>query len=188
MRRCTWFLVAFVCAHLSAAKIDMRDERRAVGTDDGIRIDAELTTDSVTPHMPIGVNYQVQNLTQQAVAIADKSCAASYDADSATITLSIGMEIPQNGVMPHLTVIAPGAKRTFTTGASFTRPGMPHFVAIRVNLLRDPDAFRDITEHQRLSDAQFDRWIDTNEAIELNVVPVRYQPPLLARTNDASQR
>lgn len=188
MRRFTGILLAFVCAQLSAAAVDMRSERRAVGTDDGIRIDAQLAADAVTPHVPIGVTYQVQNQTSQSIAIADKSCVATYDAESRTITLSIGMEVPQGGVMPHLTVIGPGGKRTFTTGASFTRPGVPRLVAIRVNLLRDPDSFRDLREHQRLTDAQFDRWIDANGAIELNAVPVRYSPPVVARVSDASQR
>lgn len=189
MKRGALVLVAFLCVQMShAAGVNMRDERRAVGTDEGIRIDAQLTTDSVTPHVPIGVTYQVHNLTPRTIGIVEKRCEASYDAETNTITLTIGAEIPAGGLMPHLATIKPGATRLFGAGASFSGPAVPRFVQVRVNVLRDTRDFEPIAEHGKLTDTQFDRWIDTNQAIDLNSIPVRYQPMVLPHTADASQR
>jgi hypothetical protein len=52
--------------------------------------------------------YQIQNLTSQPIAVADKLCDITYDSDSRTITLTVGSEVPKGGEMPHLTVIGPG--------------------------------------------------------------------------------
>jgi len=188
MKRRSWLLVVLVCAQLHAAKVDMKDVRRAVATDEGIRIDAELTNDFVTPHFPIGVTYQIENTTGQPIAVAEKVCDATYDMQSQTITVSIGSEIPNGGVMPRVVVVRPGEKRTFKAGATFSGPSVPRFVQIRVNVLRDAVAFMAVAEHQPLSEKQFDHWLQSNEAIDLNVLPVRYQPAMIARTADASQR
>src|SRR5438874_8189966 len=93
-------------ATVQAAKVDMRDPRRAVGREDDVRVDAEIAQDSVSTHSKIGVVYQVQNLTQAPIALADKISDATYDADTQTITVSFGAEVPDGATMPHLVVIA----------------------------------------------------------------------------------
>src|SRR4051794_6561165 len=77
-----------------AAKVDMADPRRAVGREDDIRIDAELAQDAVSANTKLGVVYQVQNLTNAPIAIADRICDAAYDPETQTITLSLGAEVP----------------------------------------------------------------------------------------------
>src|SRR5689334_4475229 len=118
MRSSTWFLViALTAVAAGAARIDMKDPRRAVGTDDGVRVDAQLTTEFVSPHAPIGVTYQIHNLSPRTIAVADRSCEACYDNDTATITLSVGSEVPAGGEMPRLLIIRSGETRTFSAGA-----------------------------------------------------------------------
>ena len=56
----------------------------------------------------VGVTYQIQNLTTHPIAIADKVCSTSYDADSQTITLAIGSEVPANGMLPKMVTIEAG--------------------------------------------------------------------------------
>ena len=188
MKTRAWFVIAFFCGTVHAAHVDMSNERRTVATDDGIRIDAQLMNDFVTPHFPIGVIYRIENRTARPVAIAEKRCEATFDPESRTITVSVGSEVPEGGLMPRVTIIKPGESRTLKAGATFTGPVVPRFVQIRINVLRDISDFTSITEHQPLNDAQFDHWIETNDAIELNAVPVRYRPPTVAHTADASQR
>src|SRR4051812_9149768 len=96
---------------LQAAKVDMRDPRRAVGREDDIRVDAELAQDAVSTNTKLGVVYQVQNLTNTPIAVADRISDATYDSETQTITLSFGAEVPDGATMPHLVVIPPGGKK-----------------------------------------------------------------------------
>ncbi len=93
-------IATIVLLHAAAAtadSINMDDPRRTVGREDNVRIDAQLVQDTVSPGTPIGVAYQIQNLSAAPVAIADKVASATYDQDSRTITLSIGSEVPDDG-------------------------------------------------------------------------------------------
>src|SRR5437764_9668810 len=100
-----------VAAAAGAAHVDMNDPRRALGREDNIRVDAELLQDSVSPSSPISVTYQIENLTTEAIGVADKVSDVTYDPDTATITLSIGAEVPSGTAMPHVLTIAPGQQR-----------------------------------------------------------------------------
>jgi hypothetical protein len=58
---------------------------------------------------------------------------------------------------------------------------VPHSVLICVNVLRDVAAFREAIEAQQRPNAviqvtndMFDRWMDSNDSIELNALPVRW--------------
>src|SRR5688572_10553505 len=93
--------------------IDMEDPRRAVGRQNDVRVDATLIQDTVSPGTPVGVVYQIQNFSAGRIAIADKVVNAEYDADSQTITLAIGAEVPEDGRMPRMVTIEPGEKKVF---------------------------------------------------------------------------
>jgi hypothetical protein len=202
-----WFAVVsavtiFPMAAL-AAHVDMTDPRRALGREDDVRVDAQLLQDSVSSGSPISVTYQVENLSKEPVAIADKACELSYDSDSGTITMSIGSEVPRDGTMPKMVTLAPGEKKTFTVGGvlhvavstartPFTQS--PRFVLIKVNILRGVAAFRSLIDRQArsatpvaLSDEQFQRWLENNDTILLNEIPVRYNASPRRDVTDASQ-
>jgi hypothetical protein len=182
--------VLFTAAAAQAAHVDMNDPRRALGREDDIRVDAQLVRNSVSPGSAVSATYQVQNLTSRWIAIADKIADVSYDADSRTITLSLGAEIP-NKTVPHLTPIAPGEKKTFSAGSTvhITLPSRgpftetPRFVQIKVNVLRDVGAFADVLTAQAKSPAPvkmtqmlFDAWLDSTASILLNQLPVDWNP------------
>lgn len=180
-------IAMLVAAEAHAAKVDMKDPRRALGREDDIRVDAQLFQEQVASSTPLNVTYQVQNLTNAPIAIADKVVSVSYDEDARTITMSIGAEIPEE-TMPHLVVIPPGTKKTMTAGGVFnvavanTRLApVPQYVQVRVNVLRDLTAFRDLilqssqaTAPVTLPSALFDTWLDANDTILCNAVPVRW--------------
>lgn len=203
MKSTKWFLAILVvltvlhAAAASAARVDMNDPRRALGREDDVRVDAQLQHDEVAPGANIGVTYQIQNLTTEPIAIADKVSDVSYDPETRTITLSIGSEVPPNGVMPHLVTIGPGETKTFHSGGvlriqvSNVRGPFaqtPRFVQIKVNVLRDVASFANAVEKKELGDALFSRFIESNQAIFLNTLPVRFSPRGGNGGADASRR
>src|SRR5438105_10370174 len=154
--------VLLIAATVQAAKVDMRDPRRAVGREDDVRVDAELTQDSVSTHSKIGVVYQIQNLTQAPIALADKISDATYDSDTQIITVSFGAEVPDGATMPHLVVIAPGETKTFRGAGSLNIPApsvrapwtpLPRFVQVKVTVLHDLKPFAALIEQQNKSTA-----------------------------------
>ena len=183
-----------------AARVDMKDPRRALGREDDIRIDAQLYQDSISSNSPLNVTYQVQNLTESAIAIADKVVAVSYDEDSQTITMSIGAEIPDEK-LPHLVVIAPGAKKTLSASGALNvliannrLARVPLSFQVRVSVLRDIAPFRDLIAQQSaprpvtLPNALFDTWLDANDNIFCNAIPVRWNAGSPRNTISAEQR
>lgn len=181
----------------------MTDPRRALGREDDVRVDAQLIQETISSGAPVGITYQVQNLTEHPIAIADKLCDVSYDIDSRTITLSVGSEVPKNGEMPHLTLIAGGAKKTMTIGAMLhvTTPSVrspfvsvPQYLEIHVNVLRDLASFQALIDEQgktttpiMLTDRQFDEWLQNNDTIFLNAIPVHYVVAPKSNLTDASR-
>lgn len=176
-------------AAASAAAIDMDDPRRALGREGDVRVDAQIIQEVVSPGSPIGVTYQIENLTSAPVGIAHRIATASYDSDTQTITLAIGAEVPEDGRMPHMVMIAPGEKKVLTAGATpaltaaiVRTGGAPRLVQIKVSILRDIEPFAALIGRQDprngivLDDEQFEKWFESNDTIFLNSVPVRYSP------------
>ncbi|HEX9162888.1 MAG TPA: hypothetical protein VF980_14380 [Thermoanaerobaculia bacterium] len=170
-----------------SARIDMKDERRAVGREDNIRVDAQLTQDAVTSGSPIGVVWQVENLTNAPVATSAE-VSADYDAAARTLVLSVGSEVPSGGAMPRMVVIAAGEKKVLTgattvhfmvAGAGMPHAAVPRFVQIKASVLRDLTAFATLFEQRVsrkavLTDAQFTQWMESNDTIVLNALPIHY--------------
>ncbi len=182
--------VLLIATAAHAAHVDMRDPRRAVGREDDVRVDAELAQDSVSSHATLAVTYQVQNLTSASIALADRVSDATYDPGTQTITVALGAEVPDGATMPHLVVIAPGETKTFRGGGSVSivapsvrSPWMPvpHFVQIKVTVLRDLKPFAALIDQQNKTTAApaltgdaFDRWVDGVGSVYLNPIPVRW--------------
>jgi hypothetical protein len=183
-------VLLLVSSTARAAGVDFKDPRRALGREDDIRVDAQMLQETISAGSPISVTYQVENLTSAPIAMADKIADATFDADSQTITISIGAEIPEGTAMPHLTVIAPGQTHAFRIGASaqvlipnakspWAR--LPRFVQITVNVLRDIKPFAKLIAKQAesttappLPNDLFDTWVASVSSVELNVLPIRW--------------
>src|SRR6185295_5262545 len=143
-----------------------------------VRIDAQLLRDTVTPGTPMGVTYQIHNLSASSVAIADKVTDSSYDEDTRTITIGVGSEVPPDGNLPHMVIIKPGEKRVISTAAlpalradalRSTFASVPRFVQVKVAILRDIRPYAALIDKQqgsraarvRLSDELFDQWFES---------------------------
>ncbi len=190
MRSAPFFSAILIAAAASAAHVDMNDPRRALGREDNIRIDAELLQDSLSPSSALSVTYQVQNLTAQTIGVADKVSDVTYDPDTATVTFSIGAEVPAGTTMPHVVTIAAGENRVLTAGGMLhiavprqRTPWtvVPRYVQIKVNVLRDVTPFEALLGQQAksavapaLPNDLFDKWVNATDVVFLNSIPVRW--------------
>src|SRR5437763_13222256 len=150
-------LMLTAASGIAAPHVDMKDPRRALGREDDVRIDAQLLQDTLQPNGPISVTYQVENLSNAAIAIADRMSDVDFNPDDATLTLTIGTEALTARTLPHLVAIAPGEKKTFRSGGIVhgvvNSHGpcavVPHVVLIRLNVLRDVAPFRQALQPQQ---------------------------------------
>lgn len=184
-------VVTILAVSADAASLDFNDPRRALGREDDIRVDAQLSTDTFSPGALVGITYQIENLGKVPVAIASRITAADFDAESRALTITIGAEVPTGTSMPYLAVVKPGEKRVFTTGAYAQVPVptvrtpwtvVPRFVQIRVALLRNVAPFERFIAQQSGSQAlrfpsdMFDQWVEGSDSIDLNAIPIRWAP------------
>ena len=184
-------LLSASCASVATNKpVNQREPRRVVGTDNDVRVDAEIVGDELQRSMTLPLKYDITNGRQAAIAVADMVPLTTYDSDTGTVTINIGSEVPGNMFLPRLISIAPGQKKTFTTVAQVnlmvpveTTPAfrMPNAIQVKVNFLGDTKLFTqliDITEKgvydPKLADELFPKWIERNETVFTNTLPMRW--------------
>lgn len=178
-----------------AARLDMKDPRRALAREDDVRIDAQVLQTELSASSPLSVTYQIHNLTSAPIAVADKTSAIDYDPDTGTIVFSIGAEVPDGKNMPHLVVIHSNETKVFSAGGTVrvATPrvrtpwsAVPRYVQIKVVILRDVSEFASLIDAQTKTNAQpplpnelFDQWVEASDSVFLNPVPVHWNaaPP-----------
>lgn len=192
MKRASIALLLFIVAACSSTKpVDMKEPRRVVGTDNDVRIDAEVYGDTLTPNTSIPIKYDITNNRSTTILVADLLLQATYDPDTQTVTVDIGSEIPGEEFLPRLISIPSGGKKSFSGSvhvAIMTNPAATPFVPrpnalkIRVNFLGDPKPFTkliDIPEKAvrdpELAAALFPKWVEQNETVVTNALPMRWR-------------
>lgn len=170
--------------------VDMKEPRRMVGTENDVRIDAEIYGDTLSQGVSIAFKYDITNQRSSPILIADLLTQTNYDPDTRTITIVIGSEIPGEEVLPRLLSIPSGARRSFSTGAHINiqtplaSPWIPkpRALQIRVNFLGDPRPFLkliDIPEKavrdRQLAAELFPKWVEGNETVTTNELPMHWQ-------------
>jgi hypothetical protein len=186
-------ILAAGCA--STAPVSMEEPRRVVGTENAVRIDAQIFGERLGSATNIPLKYDITNNRPQPIAIADIIPETSYDPDTQTVTVSIGSEVPGEQLLPRLIAIAPGEKKSFSTVARvnlmmstqvtpYTR--YPNAMRLKVNFLDDTAHFQkliDIPERAvhdpALAEELFSKWLERNETLYTNSVPMRWstEPP-----------
>jgi hypothetical protein len=204
------FLVLFIAACNSTAppapattpgKINMKEPRRMVGTENNVRVDAELYSEDLIQGSSIAIKYEITNQRATPILIADLIAQSNYDPDTRTVTVDIGSEIPGEELLPRLISIPSGERRTFNTGAhinirlpaSSPWTPRPRALQLRVNFLGDPAPFVrlvDIPERavrdKKLADELFPKWVERNETVTTNALPMRWQGPRGSAFDDAA--
>jgi hypothetical protein len=178
--------------------VNMNAPRRVVGTESAVRIDAEVVGEELRAGVPLPITYEITNQRSEQIAIADIVPETTYDAESNTVTINIGSEVPGATLLPRLIAIAPGEKKIFSTTARVAglfRPTanparLPSLsLRIKVNFLGDTTGFDDLVAmtEKAVADAKradevFTAWLERNEAVYTNSIPMRW----MGRVQDAT--
>jgi len=191
MRRASAILVLLLAACSSTAPVNLTEPRRVVGTENNVRVDAEVFGDTLSPNVNIPIKYDITNNRPTTILVADLTLLASYDPESLMVTVDVGSEIPGEQFLPRLISIPSGAKKSFKGAAHvsiISNPASTPFVPrpnklrIRVNFLGDPKPFEkliDIPERAvhdpELADALFTKWVEGNETVITNTLPMHWR-------------
>jgi hypothetical protein len=168
---------------------NLLDARRIIGTENGVRVEATVYTDTLKEGANVTVNYDITNERDTPVAIAELVPLSSYDAETRTLTMEIGSEVPGEQLLPRLVVIPPGGKKSFTAAAHVgsVRPsdavfkGVPNAFRVKVNFLDDTKPFTALigiperaVNDPKLANDLFPQWLERNEVVITNALPMRW--------------
>ena len=196
-------LLAACATARKSSPVNQNEPRRVVGTDNDVRIDAEVFGDQLGSSVTLPVKYDITNSRQAAIAIADLVPVSTYDEDTRTVTINIGSEVPGATLLPHLISIQPGEKKSFNTIARVNimlPPGtpmarIPRALRLKVNFLDDTAQFEKlITMPEKgvydpgLADELFPKWLERNETVYTNALPMRWSLPPPEEAPAASRR
>ena len=191
---CALWLAAMAGSCASANKIDMSEPTRLLGRENDVRIDAQIgsaaLSERIGPSTSLPVTYEIHNFRQSPIAVADLVSETTYDDDSRTITLNVGSEVPGNELLPRLVVVAPGESKTFSTAAHMSFPvanrgeltEWPETLRVKLNYLQQVKPFEKLVGIQenavhdpQLANDLFDVWVQNNQTVITNSVPVLWQ-------------
>lgn len=185
-------LLLLLTACASTIPIDMAEPRRIVGTENSVRVDAQISADHVTPGAHIPITYEITNQRETAIAVAELIPETSFDADTRMFTVSIGSEVPGNTMLPRLIRIEPGEKRSFSALARLLYVAPPRSAdpsvnaapagfRLKLNFLGDTEPFRELigikevaVADAKLADQLFPLWLERNEVVYTNAIPMRW--------------
>src|SRR5438132_14143662 len=94
------FLLFLAIACASSKPVDMKEPRRVVGTENDVRVDAEVYGDKLAPNVTLPLKYDITNHRPLTILIADLLPESSYDPETHTVTVTIGAEIPGEHFLP----------------------------------------------------------------------------------------
>lgn len=177
-------LTVSACASKSAVRMD--EPRRVVGTENNVRVDGDILVDN--SGSGVAIKYEVTNGRTSPIAVADIVAETSFDLESRTVTVNLGSEVPGAQLLPRLVTVPPGEKRSFTAGANVlnaTRRESPFAAAgtvlrLKLNFLGQTAPFATLLDipgkavhDPKLADTLFAVWLELNETVFTNSVPVR---------------
>lgn len=172
--------------------LDLREGRKLVGTENDVRVDAEVLADHVVAGTPITIRYTLTNSRPNPIAVADIVAVTTYDPESRILTVNIGSEVPGQQMLPRLIQLNSGEKRDFTIGASTSLPtgngtrasvAAPKELRLKVNFLGNVQPFSMLVNmpekalvDPKLADELFPKWIEGTESVITNSLPVHWAP------------
>ncbi len=187
----------------STKPVDQNEPRRVVGTENEVRVDAEIFGEVLQRSVAIPVKYDVTNGRKAAIAIADIVPVTSYDSDTQTVTVDIGSEVPGQMLLPRLIRINPGEKKSFNTIArvNIMLPSetpvtrIPRAIRLRISFLGDTAQFEQLIAipergvyDPKLADELFPKWLERNETIYTNALPMHWLTPPPEETGTPMRR
>jgi hypothetical protein len=197
------FLASCATTVRSSKPVDQNEPRRVVGTENEVRVDAEIFGEILQRSVAIPVKYDVTNGRKAPIAIADIVPDTSYDNETQTVTVNIGSEVPGQMLLPRLIRIAPGEKKSFSTIARvnimlptetpMTR--IPRALRLKINFLGDTAQFEQLIAipergvyDPKLADELFPKWLERNETIYTNALPMHWMVAPQEPSTDTGRR
>ncbi|HVS32625.1 MAG TPA: hypothetical protein VMS98_14365 [Thermoanaerobaculia bacterium] len=195
MRKLTLLGVALVAGCASSSTVDLNEARRVVGTENSVRIDAQIFSERLSTNTRIRLTYDISNERSSPIAIADIIPETSYDADTQTVTIAIGSEVPGIQLLPRLLTIGPGEKKSFSTVARVNivmartatpLSRFPNALRLKMHFLNETEQFQQLIaiperaiHDPKLADELFPKWLEKNETVYTNTLPMRWgaDPP-----------
>ncbi|HEU4887989.1 MAG TPA: hypothetical protein VFV49_08895 [Thermoanaerobaculia bacterium] len=199
-------LLLLLTACASTTAVDMAEPRRIVGTENSVRVDAQVSADHVAPGAHIPITYEITNQRDTEIAIAELIPDTTYDAETRMFTVSIGSEVPGNTMLPRLITNGPGEKKSFSTLARLMYITPPRTVdpiirtataefRLKLNFLGDTEPFRELigikevaVADTQLADKLFPLWLERNEVVYTNAIPMRWSARPRGEIGDAPER
>lgn len=174
----------------SSPTVDMDEPRRVVGTENAVRVDAQVFGEVLMSSSAVPVRYDITNERRTAIAFAELTPDVTYDPETQTVTVGLGSEVPGNELIPRLVSIAPGEKKSFSTVArvnilmgSSASPlrRVPNALRLKLSFLGDTTPFRELLNiperavyNPKLADSLFTAWLEKNETLYTNAVPMKW--------------
>lgn len=188
----------------------MDEPRRIVGTENDVRVDAEVYGDRIMAGTPVTIKYAITNQRSVPILVADLLPETNYDPETGVVTVDIGTEIPGEQFLPRLISIASGETFSRTSKATLnimvSRNRMPNVIVpqalrLRVNFLGETKPFEKLigipekaVHDPDLASKIFTQWVEGNETVVTNAIPMRYgnsvteEPPLNTPTPSRRRR
>jgi len=182
-------VLAAGCA-TNSKPVDMTEPRRVVGTENDVRVDAEVFGESMSASTPVSIKYDITNHRANTILVADIVPITSYDPETQTVTVNVGSEVPGASLLPRLIPIHPNETKNFVAAAHlnllvapsqtpFTRA--PRLLRLKVNFLGETKAFEKLiaipekaVNDPKLADELFPKWVDDNETVVTNALPMHW--------------
>jgi hypothetical protein len=182
--------------------LDLKQGLKAVGSESDVVVTAQIyDSNYISTSSTITILYEVQNRRTTAIAVADTMPVTTYDPYSRTILVQLGAEIPGSELLPRLIEIGPGITQKFTAGAH-TNVQVPYIGAIlavprqlqiTINFLGDVQPFQKLVNISQkavrdpaLASDLFPKWVERNETVAMNTLPVHWTVSATTQQPDAS--
>ena len=169
---------------------NLGEARKVVGNESGIMVNAEIYNSAqIDASSTVIVVCEIENRRHESIAIADIIPVSTYDAESRTITVQLGSEVPGTQLVPRLLEVKPGETRKLTLGAHMNVQiphlgpmlAIPRELQVKVNFLGDARPFAKLVDIPEkavhdpdLANELFAKWVEGNEAVLTNAVPVHW--------------
>jgi hypothetical protein len=174
---------------------EQEEPRRALGTMNDVRIDVAVYSDKLTPNTVVPIKWDITNHRDRTILVADLIPNAMYDPDTRTVTVDLGSEIPGENFLPRLIAVRPQERKSFSGSAHVNIAAnpvspwtpKPNGIRVRLNFLDDTSTFAPLIEIKekavydpKLADALFQKWVDNNETVVTNTLPMRWSGGMAA--------